>query len=315
MRFLIVTPAKRGSTKGNRITADRWASILKLLGHQVVVETSDVPGNHDALIALHARRSAKHVDSFKARNPGRPVIVAMTGTDLHHDLHRNPIVVSTLNRCDQIVLLEPNGQRRIPSSIQQKANVILQSAKTLKTIPAKLKRIFEISVLGHLRPVKDPFRTAMAARRLPETSRIRVVHFGHALSESMRQRALKEMENNPRYRWLGPVSHGQAVRRLARSQATVLSSRAEGGSSVIAEAIVNHVPVMAARNDASIGQLGDRHPGLFDFGDTKSLAKMLARFEESSAYRAELRAAGDALARRFSPSEERRAWQRLIEKL
>ena len=72
---------------------------------------------------------------------------------------------------------------------------------------------------------------------------------------------------------------------------------------------------MAARNDASIGQLGDRHPGLFDVGDTKSLAKMLARFEESSAYRAELRAAGDALAKRFSPAEERRAWRRLIEKL
>ena len=37
---------------------------------------------------------------------------------------------------------------------------------------------FRVAVVGHLRPEKDPLRTAEAARRLPETSKIQVLHIG-----------------------------------------------------------------------------------------------------------------------------------------
>ena len=39
--------------------------------------------------------------------------------------------------------------------------------------------------MGHLRPVKDPFRAAFAARLLPDASRIRVTHIGAALTAGM----------------------------------------------------------------------------------------------------------------------------------
>jgi putative glycosyltransferase (TIGR04348 family) len=315
MRFLIVTPAKRGSTKGNRITAERWARILRLLGHQVTVSGAYTGGAYDGLIALHARRSAKSVADFQTSAPGRPVIVALTGTDLHHDLGRNPIVASTLRRADRIVVLEPVGQRKLDPLDQAKTHVIFQSSFPLSKPPARLKRFFEISVLGHLRTIKDPFRAAQAARLLPEDSRIRIVHLGEALSVDMERRARRETESNDRYRWLGPVSHGEAIRRLARSRVTVLSSRAEGGSSVISEAIMNNVPILASRNDAAIGMLEPDYPGLFEFGATRELASLMMRSEQEAPFYKQLIAAGSRLKPRFSLAAEVNAWNTLIASL
>ena len=72
---------------------------------------------------------------------------------------------------------------------------------------------FTVCVLGHLRPVKDPFRTALAARLLPAESRIRVVHVGAALSEEMAELARAEAAENPRYRYVGELPRWKAYVR------------------------------------------------------------------------------------------------------
>ena len=65
MRLLIVTPAPKGSRKGNRITADRWLRLLRELGHRVAIadEFRDQPC--DVLIGLHARKSAASIWRFR----------------------------------------------------------------------------------------------------------------------------------------------------------------------------------------------------------------------------------------------------------
>ena len=85
-------------------------------------------------------------------------------------------------------------------------------------------------VLAHLRPVKDPLRTAFAARLVPSSSKIQVVHLGKALDETMAEEALKEMAINPRYRWLGERPQAEALRTLASSRLMALTSRLEGGA-------------------------------------------------------------------------------------
>ena len=59
----IVTPAPRGSRKGNRITADRYAQLLRALGHHVTVGTDE--RDCDLLLALHARKSAPAMRRFR----------------------------------------------------------------------------------------------------------------------------------------------------------------------------------------------------------------------------------------------------------
>ncbi|MFK7770382.1 MAG: selenoneine biosynthesis selenosugar synthase SenB [Mariniblastus sp.] len=334
MRFLIVTPAPEGSTKGNRITATRWASIIRSLGHHVSIEerfhflksrsTSSHANNSqphfDVLVALHARKSAQSVSNFRSVFPNGRVVVAFTGTDIHLEKsnatrkHKSQIELS-LALSDRVILLEPHSVRLLAASIKQKSVVIIQSSLPVKTKPMPLSSWFEVSVIGHLRTVKDPFRAAAAARLLPDDSRVRIVHFGAALTAAMETRAQREGQENPRYRWMGAVKHAEAKRRLARSRLTVLSSRSEGGPAVVSEAIVNDVPILASRMDATIGLLGDDYPGLFDFGDTRQLSQLIYRSETDPKFYKSLVAKCKERKKQFSPATERHAWESLIELL
>src|SRR2546427_39693 len=86
MRIGIITPAPPRSRYGNRVTALRWARILKKLGHRVRV-TREYDGEfYDLLIALHALKNHEAVRQFHQQHPDSPIIVALTGTDLYRDL-------------------------------------------------------------------------------------------------------------------------------------------------------------------------------------------------------------------------------------
>src|SRR5438128_2604207 len=89
MRILIVCPARTGTRHGNRVTALRWARILRSLGHRVAVHEAFRGRPPDLLIALHARKSAASALGFRARRPEAPLIVALTGTDVYRDIYRS----------------------------------------------------------------------------------------------------------------------------------------------------------------------------------------------------------------------------------
>ncbi len=317
LHIRLVCPAPAGSRQGNRITALRWARILRSLGHRVVL-AADTGGPADVLVALHARRSAAAVQRFHARYPSRPLIVALTGTDLYHDLGRSRTAARSLVLADRLIVLQPAARAALPAAQRAKVRVIYQSA----TPPARRKhpsqraqRAFDVCVLSHLRPVKDPLRAALAARQLPPNSRIRVLHAGRALVAGLARRARAETARNPRYHWLGERSHAAARALLARSRLLVLSSRLEGGANVIGEAAVCGVPVLASRIPGSIGLLGADYPGYFAPGDTRALAALLRRAEVDRTFYARLVRRISRLAPRFRPREERRAWQRLLAEL
>ncbi len=313
LRITLVCPAPPGSRQGNRITALRWARALRRLGHRVriAMEADDA----DLLVALHARKSADATLAFRKRHPDRPLVVALTGTDLYKDLPGNANARRSLRIADRLILLQPAALARLPAAARRKARVIHQSAipPARRVRPARDR--FEVCVLSHLRGVKDPFRAALAARRLPGASRIRIVHAGRALTPSMSARARAEMERNPRYRWVRERSHAAARALLARSRLLVLSSRMEGGANVIGEAAVCGVPMIASRIDGSVGLLGARYPGLFSLGDTRALTSLLGRAETEPRFLARLRRETARIAPLFRPSREQRAWQSLIREL
>src|SRR5215469_13602006 len=86
MNIFMACPASARSRKGNRVTAVRWARILKSLGHRLTIG-QEYPGTScDLLVALHARRSYDAVRTFRRAYPQRPLIVALTGTDLYRDI-------------------------------------------------------------------------------------------------------------------------------------------------------------------------------------------------------------------------------------
>lgn len=315
MRLLIVTPAPKGSRKGNRITADRWARLLRQLGHRVAVADAFHGQPCDVLIGLHARKSAKSIRRFRATRPDGRLVVVLTGTDLYQDLPRNQAAQHSIELADRLVVLQARAVDALPRERRAKARVIVQSAVGPKSRPAARKDVLEVCVVGHLRSVKDPFRTALAARRVPAKSQIIVSHLGAALNPDMERRARTEMLRNPRYRWLEDLPHPQALRVLARSQLLVNSSKMEGGANAICEALACGVPVLSSRIDGSIGLLGEDYPGYFKVGDTLELAALMNRFETDAAFRERLKSHCRRLSRIVEPRREVVAWRRLLAEL
>ena len=308
----LITPAPAGSRAGNRVTALRWARILRSLGHRVAIESEYGGRSCDLMVALHAQRSFESVDRFRRQYPGRPLIVALTGTDLYGAIRTDPLARQSLEIASRLILLQPLGVVEIPERLRGKANVIYQSVRRPRRMVSPRARVFEVCVLGHLRPVKDPFRTAEASRLLDPSSRVLVVHVGAALGREMEERARAEAKSNPRYRWVGEVPRWRALRILARSRLLVLSSRMEGGANVISEAIAVSTPVLASRIPGSVGLLGEDYPGYFPVENTQALADLLHRAETDGAYYRTLEAWCRRLRPLVDPRRERESWRRLL---
>ena len=315
MKICLVTPAPTYSRKGNRVTALRWARILRELGHRVVIAEEFQGERCDVLVALHARRSHPSIARFHHEHPELPLILALTGTDLYGDIHTDASAQESLEMADRFILLQPAGIEELSEHLRHKAWVIYQSITAPPGKFSPKKNVFELCVLGHLRSVKDPFRTAMAARRLPPSSRIQVVHVGGALTGAMRVLANTEAATNPRYRWLGELPRWRALRILARSRVLVLTSQMEGGANVVCEAIACSVPVISSRISGSIGLLGEDYPGYFPVEDTQALTDLLIRAETDAAFYDTLKTWCERLKSIVDPDRERQSWKRLLQDL
>jgi len=317
MRITIVTPAPTGSTHGNRITAIRWASILKQLGHRVSICQSFDHQRTDLLIALHARRSYASIKHFHRQYVEAPIVLALTGTDVYRDLKYDSRARKAVAMALRIVVLQPKALEQLHGSFRAKARVIYQSVETDARLysGSSTRQSFDVCVIGHLRSIKDPFRAAMAARLLPHSSRIRIRHIGGAMTKAMATRAHSEATRNHRYQWYGELARSRAQRILAASQICVLSSQMEGGANVLSEAIVAGVPILASRIDGNVGILGPDYSGLFNVGDTCELARLLNLAETDTDFLSDLRRRAKKLAPLFSPKRERQAWTDLLREL
>lgn len=321
MHILVATPSASGSTSGNQVTAERWAGFLRELGHQVVVARTTADGGGadvdldaaDVLVALHARKNAAIAERFYRRHPDRRLVVVLTGTDLYMDLPSGDKATRrSLEIAHHLATLHGKAPEALPEHIRSKAMVIVQSSPGVDTTAPPLTDRFEVCVSGHLRPVKDPFRTAKAVRLLPAESRVQVTHIGKALDDTMADRARAEAASNPRYTWLGGVSHDQALHLQGRSRLLVLTSRIEGGANVICEALALSVPVISSRIDGSVGLLGEDYPGYFPHGNTSALADLLSAAENDEDFYGELRQRCEKRRDLVNPARECQAWADLL---
>jgi putative glycosyltransferase (TIGR04348 family) len=313
MNIAIVTPSGARDTLGNSITAVRWAEILTALGHRVGLTKEWAGEEADLLVALHARRSNSSIERFHHAHPDRPIIVALTGTDLYGGLRTDEVAHHSLELASRIVALQDQAGAELDDEARGKLCVIYQSARPPMRTPQPSGDFFEVCVLSHLRDVKDPLRAAFAARRLPPQSTIRILHAGKALEPVWAELARAEDETNPRYRWLGELNHADALDLLAGSGLLVVSSEVEGGANVIAEAIVCGVPVICSRIPGNTGMLGSGYHGYYPLRDTECLCALLNRAETDPDFLQDLRRVVNDLRVRFTPEREMESWRNLLE--
>jgi putative glycosyltransferase (TIGR04348 family) len=314
MKIAITVPPSAVPRSGNRHTAARWAGFLRGMRHRVRVVTEWRGGKDDLLLALHARKSFDSVRRFSDRRPEAPVVVALTGTDLYRDIRMHAEARQSLGLAARLVVLQEEGLRELSGYSRQKTRIVYQSSD-VKLRHAPDNSSFRVSVIGHLRSEKDPFRAVMALRRIGRATPVEVVQIGAALDRGMRERCRAWMKLERRYRWLGSVTHHRAMRWLASSHVLVVSSVMEGGANVICEAARIGVPVLASRVPGNVGMLGRGYPGYFPLFDDKALARLIERCRKDASFYKKLRGALLRRRSRFAPEAERAALKRLMQGL
>lgn len=309
MKIRIVSPFPEGVPFGSNVTGYRWAAMLAQLGHDVLVTDADRDEACDLLIALHLETSAAAVHESYRSAPARPVFVAVGGRELAGGA--KPGVQRAAELATRILTFQAQTPLSFPKPLQHKTQVIYPSAPPLRPQPLPRRDCFVVCVPAHLNRAKDPLRAAMAARDLPAHSRIQVEHFGEDADPELAEAARRETARGGRYRWSGLVPNTQMRARLASSHLAVFASETTTGNA-IAEALVDRVAILAARGDSNVGLLGEKHPGYFEPGDTKTLTELMFRAESDPAFLKLLRAATAEAAKKLRAAEERRVWQKLL---
>ena len=315
LKICIVTPVPPRSRQGNRITALRWARILRTLGHRVDITQEFNRQKCDLMVALHASKSFSSIKRFSEQHPEKVLIVTLTGTDIYRDYHLNDRCLQSIKMATGLIVFQPKILQEIPVQYRDKATVVYQSATPPLGIHKPRKRFFDVCVIGHLRSIKDPFQTARASRQLPDTSKIRVLHIGGALAPDFEQQAIAEQVSNHRYRWLGELPHWKTIRCLARSRLLVITSKAEGGPIVLVEALAASIPVISTQINAVVGHLGENYPGYFPVGDTNALVSLLQLAETDQDFYADLKKRSEKVKSLVDPARERESWKKLLKNL
>jgi putative glycosyltransferase (TIGR04348 family) len=312
--ILIVSPASARENNGNWQTASRWLRFLRTR-YRVEVASGWTPDSGrpapDLLVALHARRSAAALAAFRAAFPERPALLVLTGTDLYRDIHTDAAARASLDLASSLVVLQPRGLDELATEHRAKAHVIYQSAPRLRPHRAASA---DIVMVGHLRAEKDPL-TYMRAAQLTDAPGVRLLHLGAALDPQLAAAARATEQRTTRYRWLGPLPHTAARRRLRRCHAMAITSAMEGGANVIIEAVTSGVPVLASDIGGNRGMLGEDYLGFFPPGDAPALARLIERSVLDAAFHARLRRQCAARVRLFSPEAERALLLDLVDNL
>jgi glycosyltransferase involved in cell wall biosynthesis len=173
------------------------------------------------------------------------------------------------------------------------------------------KAPFRIAVIAHLRAEKDPLRAVAALAWMPEEV-FEVLQIGEALDARLGKEAEAWAAREPRYRWLGNLTHRGALAWMAKSHVLVVSSVMEGGANVIAEAARIGTPVIASRVSGNIGMLGADYPGYYPLADDPALARLLAEAAHDRRFYQRLKSALRARRKLFAPAAERASLARVV---
>ncbi len=322
---VIVSPALADANNGNWQTARRWREFLAPTCDVRITRhwTDDPAPADDAMLALHARRSADSIDAWAQARGGRGLAVVLTGTDLYQDIAVDAQARRSLEQAARLVVLQELGAQALPPPLRGKARVIYQSTASQAAV-ARPDTLLQAVMVGHLRQVKSPQTLFEAARLLAGCDDIRIDHIGEALEPGLGEQARATQAECPNYRWLGALPHAETRERIRRAHVLVHPSAMEGGAHVIMEAVCSGTPVLASRIAGNVGMLGAGYDGYFPHGDAKALAALLLRCREGQRSPADA-PPGPLLARLgaqcalraplFAPEAECAALLRLVDEL
>lgn len=336
-RVVLVVRAGLPPSAGNLVSAERLAAGLRRRGLVVELCTADAladrppPGAGSVVHALHARHAGLAALRWAA---GRPVCWTFTGTDL--DAPELAALGADAGRVAAVIAYHAEAARLLEAALPRLADRVVvippgvtvppphpagaagRGAPDAKGRPAgaapasgALPGPLTLLLPAGLRPVKDPdlaLRAVGAVREAGIPCRLAVA--GPARDDGFGAEFLARLAQEPVATYLGEVPHAEMGALYAAADIVLNTSRAEGLSNSVLEAMAAGRAVLAtdiAGNRAAIRHGVDGW--LAPEAGLPTAARVLAG---DAALRAALgRAAVEAVRRRFDPEAEIDAHVRL----
>ena len=311
--IVIISPALAAANNGNWQTAKRWQAMLS--GHyRVEIMQSWNSEPFDAMLALHARRSADTIARWAEAHPDKPVVLALTGTDLYRDIVMDPQAQQSLQLAQRLIVLQELGPHSLPPQFRSKCSVVFQSTPRRPPVQKTTQELRAVMV-GHLRAEKSPQTYFAAARALAHRPDIVLEHIGGVLDLVLGEEARQLAAEVPNYRYLGELSHEQTLEHIAHAHVLVHPSQLEGGAHVLMEAVMCGTPVLASRIDGNVGMLGEGYDGYFPLGDSQALVNMLLRCRNEPQFLDHLNKQCALRSPLFEPQAEQAALLQIVSKI
>jgi len=332
VRVLILTPTALPQITGNAVTAERWRRGLATLRHEVRVVAAEGLARDE--LGGHLRDFQPHVVhahhlfkagglALEALTCDAPLVVSPAGTDLSEDLaspQRGLAVERVLRRAG--VVLVPAGQaaeevaRRFPW-LRGRIEVVPKALTWLGRDPFDLRAQIGCNdqhVLFFLpagvRPVKRNLECLEALvevhRRRP---RVRAAFAGPALDAEYAGAFSAAIARNDFARWVEPIAPSAMESALGSADVVLNTSRSEGMSNALLEAVTAGVPALASDIPANRWALasggGVVAAGLlFDPEDWDGFIRAALRLVDEPALRSELGRAARLRAEGWPTGEE-----------
>ena len=93
--------------------------------------------------------------AWASAHPERPLVLALTGTDLYKDIHHDADAQRSLALAHHLIVLQEQGLQALPAQLRHKAHVIYQSSTPLPAVD-KTHAHLRVAMVGHLRDEKWP---------------------------------------------------------------------------------------------------------------------------------------------------------------
>ena len=311
--IVIISPALAAANNGNWQTAKRWQAMLS--GHYRVEIMQSWNGEpFDAMLALHARRSADTIARWAEAHPDKPVVLALTGTDLYRDIVMDPQAQQSLQLAQRLIVLQELGPHSLPPQFRSKCSVVFQSTPRRPPVQKTTQELRAV-IVGHLRAEKSPQTYFAAARALAHRPDIVLEHIGGVLDPVLGEEARQLAAEVPNYRYLGELSHEQTLEHIAHAHVLVHPSQLEGGAHVLMEAVMCGTPVLASCIDGNVGMLGEGYDGYFPLGDSQALVNMLLRCRNEPQFLDHLNKQCALRSPLFEPQAEQAALLQIVSKI
>ncbi len=341
LQVLLVAPYPMRPPRGNSVTIERIARGLRQQGARVTLLSPAQPPprrRFDLVHAFHAYRAGPRGLTL-AQQWNAALVVTLTGTDFNHDLRlpaRRPVVRRVLEQTDALIVFDAQARQRLrerAAGVASRVRVVPQAVDPC-FLPRwkkgkrdalrrqwrrrlKLKENdFVFLYPSGIRAVKDPLFLLHAFPRLRRKhSQARLLFVGPVLERDYGRRFLAQAKKVPGVTYRAAVPPGAMPGLYAAADVVVNSSRSEGMSNSLLEAMGMSVPVLVRAIDANRNLVREGRTGLL-FRNAREFAHQAERLLVDVALRWKLSARTHSLVRlRHDPEIEAAAHLRLYRRL